>query len=349
MKIFNKIFIVLLVMAAVMAGAPTTAPAATTVTLMTHDSFAMSEAVLKAFEQASGLKVRILKTGDAGAALSQAILSRKNPLADVFFGVDNTFMSRALKADIFEPYASPGLAGVPYKLRLDPTNRLLPVDFGDVCLNFDKAWFEAHKMTPPAGLADLIKPEYKGLTVVQNPATSSPGLAFLMTTIGAFGPDGWRDYWAKLRANDVYVSTGWSDAYYTQFSRAKGGTRPIVVSYASSPAAEVFFAETKPEQSSTGAVLTPASAFRQVEFVGLLKGAKEPEAARKLIDFMLSPAFQRDIPLNMWVFPAVTATPLPEVFTKHTGVAVEPVLLDPARIEAGREKWIEAWTETVLR
>jgi thiamine transport system substrate-binding protein len=318
-------------------------------TLMTHDSFAVSDDLLAGFEQSNGVRLKILKAGDAGAALNQAILSKKNPMADVFFGVDNTFMSRALAADIFEPYASPKLSQLPDSLRLDSKNRLLPVDFGDVCLNYDKQWFSQKGLAPPRGLNDLIQPAYKGLTVVQHPATSSPGLAFLLTTIGLYGTDGYLDFWKKMRENDVSVATGWSDAYYGQFTRAKGGTRPIVVSYATSPAAEVFYSEEKPEESPTAAVLGSHAAFRQVEFVGVLKGARQPALARKLVDFILGDAFQAEIPLHMWVFPAVSATPLPPVFKRHGRQAFEPVMLSPEAIEAGREKWIDAWTDTVLR
>jgi len=329
--------------------APRALAAPPVLTLMTHDSFAVSKGLLESFEKAQGLKLRVLKSGDAGAALSQAILSRSNPLADVFFGIDNTFLGRALAAGIFEAYPAPGLAGVSDDLKLDPSHRLLPVDFGDVCLNYDKAWFAKKGIAPPQGLDDLVKPLYKDLTVVQNPATSSPGLAFLLTTVGRFGEEGYLDFWKKLRANGVYVSTGWTDAYYGQFSRAKGGTRPIVVSYASSPPAEVFYSEKPLGEAPTAAVLGSGNAFRQIEFVGLLKGTKQVEPARKLIDFMLGPDFQKDIPLNMWVFPAVAGTPLPEVFVKHTQLAREPVLLTPESIEAGRRRWIEAWTEAVLR
>lgn len=319
------------------------------VTLMTHDSFAVSEGLLKDFEKQYGAEIKILKSGDTGAALNQAILSKKNPLADVFFGVDNTFMSRALDAGIFEAYASPLLKRLPQHLRLDPENRLLPVDYGDVCLNYDKKWFADKGLTPPQGLDDLVKPDYKSLTVVQNPATSSPGLAFLLATIGAYGEDGYLDYWKKLRRNDVYVTAGWSDAYYGQFSHAKGGTRPIVVSYATSPAAEVYYSEQKLDEAPTAGVLSTGSAFRQVEFVGILKGTKKPKLARKLVDFMLSPVFQKDIPLHMWVFPVDPNTPLADVFRQYGKKAERPVMLAPQAIEAGREKWIDAWTDAVLR
>ncbi|MGB5985415.1 MAG: thiamine ABC transporter substrate-binding protein [Desulfobacterales bacterium] len=338
-----------ILMAFGISGAGRTAESPPVLTLMSHDSFAVAESTLAAFEQAHGVTLKVLKSGDAGAALNQAILSKKNPLADVFFGVDNTFMSRALNADIFEPYASPRLAEIPDALKLDPSRRLLPVDFGDVCINYDRAWFAKSELTPPQTLDDLIDPAYKGLTVVQNPATSSPGLAFLMATVGALGKPGFETFWRQLRANEVYISPGWSDAYYGQFSRAKGGTRPIIVSYATSPPAEVHYSETPLDQAPTAALLAPGSAFRQIEFVGILKGTRQPDLARELVDFMLGPLFQADIPLHMWVFPAVKETPLPEVFVKHGRQAADPVLLSPEAIEGGRERWIETWTDIVLR
>ena len=318
-------------------------------TLMTHDSFAVGEDVLAQFEQQQGVTLKIIKSGDAGAALNQAILSKANPLADVFFGVDNTFMSRALGAGIFMAYASPLLKQIPDELKLDPHNRLLPVSYGDVCLNYDRQWFRDKAMDPPQDLDDLLKPAFKSLTVVQNPATSSPGMAFLLATVGRYGEDGYLKFWRKLRTNDAYIANGWTDAYYGQFTRAKGGTRPVVVSYASSPPAEVFYSETKLDDAPTAAVLGPQTAFRQIEFVGILRGTRQPELAARLVDFMLDSRFQKDIPLHMWVFPANPTVPLPDVFVKYTRKADDPVMLAPEAIEAGREKWLEAWTEAVLR
>jgi thiamine transport system substrate-binding protein len=202
------------------------------ITLMSHDSFSVSEEVIAEFETAHQAKVELLPSGDAGSALNQAILSKNNPLADVFFGIDNTFMSRTLEADIFEAYSSPLLTDIPDELELDSEHRLLPVDFGDVCLNYDKAWFAEQGLEPPDSLEDLVVPAYESLTVVENPATSSPGLAFLLATIGTFGEDGYQDYWQSMRENDVLVVDGWEEAYWGQFSAASDGNRPIVVSYA---------------------------------------------------------------------------------------------------------------------
>ncbi len=326
-----------------------TAYAEKTLTLMTHDSFNISKMLVASFEKDNNVKLRFLKSGDAGAALIQAILAKDNPLADVFFGVDNTFLSRALTAGIFIPYRSPLLAAIPTHLQLDKENRLLPLSFGDVCLNYDKEWFKKNNLNPPADLIDLLQPEYKGLTVVENPATSSPGMAFLLATIGRFGTDGYLDFWKMLRANDVLVASGWKDAYYGHFTAASKGNRPIVVSYASSPAAVVHYAKTPLTEAPTAAVVGDRTAFRQIEFIGILKGSKEPELAGKLIDFMLSLPVQEDIPLQMFVFPANSAARLPEVFTKHAVVPEKTAEIAPSEIETNRDKWLEAWTNAVLR
>jgi len=320
-----------------------------TLTLMTHDSFNVSKEVIASFEQQNNVKVKFLKAGDAGAALVQAILSKDTPMADVFYGIDNTFLSRALNADIFEPYSPDSLAAIPEELRLDPQNRLLPVDYGDVCLNYDKAWFKKHNLAPPQDLADLLKPEYAGLTVVENPATSSPGLAFLLATVSRFGEDGFLDFWKQLKNNKVLVANGWEDAYFGHFTAASKGDRPIVVSYASSPPAAVYYSEQKLDEAPTAAVVSPGTAFRQIEFVGILKGTSNIELAKELVDFLLSQTFQEDIPLQMFVFPANPAAKLPEVFNQYAVTADQPAQVSPERIEAKREQWLEAWTDTVLR
>jgi len=333
---------------AVGAESPAEAAAPGTITLMSHDSFDAGEEVIAAFEEANNVKIEFLRSGDAGAALNQAILSKENPLADVFFGVDNTFLSRALESGIFEPYESPQLANIPDDLKLDPDNRLLPVDYGDVCLNYDKAWFVEQGLTPPGSLEDLLKDEYAGLTVVENPATSSPGLAFLMATVVHFGDPGYLDYWASLVEQDVLVVDGWTEAYYGEFSRYEG-TRPIVVSYASSPPVEVYFAEEPLEDAPTASVLGDQSCFRQIEFIGILAGTRQRDLAEKLVDFLLSREFQEDIPLKMFVFPANQDAALPDVFQQYAELSPNPAILPPAEIATMREAWIEAWTETVLR
>lgn len=321
-----------------------------TVTVMTHDSFAVSEEVLAAFEDRHGIRVRILEAGDTGTALNKAILARGKPLADVIYGIDNTFLSRALDEDILEPYRSALLAAVPAEFRIDPSHRALPVDYGDVCLNYHVASFGDDGPPPPADPDALIDPAYRGLTVVQNPATSSPGLAFLMATVARYGDPGYLDYWRSLVANDVLVVNDWETAYYQEFTGSAGrGPRPIVVSYGSSPPFEVLYAESPPAEPPTAAVTGPLSCFRQIEFVGILAGAENRDLAELWVDFMLSLPFQEDLPLNMFVFPVNRDAVLQKEFVDFLAVPDEPALLDPALIAANRERWIREWTEVVLR
>ncbi|MFU8840235.1 MAG: thiamine ABC transporter substrate-binding protein [Nitriliruptoraceae bacterium] len=319
----------------------------TVVTLLTHDSFDVSTEVLEGFTAETGIEVAVVPLGDAGTALNQTILTRDAPQGDLLFGVDTTFLSRALDAELFLPYDSPALADVDAAYLLDPERRALPVTVGDVCLNHDVAWFEQEGLVVPTDLADLADPAYAGLLAVQNPATSSPGLAFLLATIDRFGEDGYLAFWEQLVANDVVVTDGWSEAYYDEFSATGTGDRPLVVSYASSPPAEVYFADPTPETAPTGVI--EASCFRQVEFVGILAGTEQEAAARQVVDLLLSRPFQEDLPLRMFVFPVHEAAELPEVFVEHAVLPADPLELDPATIGANRQAWIEAWTATVLR
>ncbi len=281
--------------------------------------------------------------------MTRAILTKDNPEADVIFGVDNTFMSRALDANLLEPYQPIGLADVPQEFKLDPTQQLIPIDYGDVCLNIDKAYFAQKKLALPQSLADLTKPEYKNLLVTENPAGSSPGLAFMLATVSALGEDKWLDYWNQLKANGVKVVEDWNTAYYTEFSGSSGkGPRPIVVSYASSPPAEVVFANPPIDQAPTAAVTAPKTCFRQIEFAGILKGTKNRDLAEKWLDFMLSVAYQEDLPLNQFVYPVITQAKLPEAFMKWSKVAEQPANLAPDVIAKNRDKWVEEWTNEVL-
>lgn len=318
-----------------------------TLTVMTHDSFAISEDVVTAFEQENNVDVVFLASGDTGTMLNKAILAKDAPLADVMFGVDNTFLSRALEADIFDAYQSPALSDVPAEFVLDSSYRALPVDYGDVCINYDKKYFEENDLAMPASFEDLTKPEYKGLLVVQNPATSSPGLAFMLATRAYFG-DGFLDYWQSLKENGVVVVDGWETAYYTNFSASSGqGPQPMVVSYASSPAAEVFFASEPPVDAPTASIVASGMCFRQIEFVGILKNGQNRDLAEKFVDFMLSKQFQEDMPLNMFVYPVNQSAQLPEVFTQYAQVAEQPADIAYADIAANRDAWIEAWNEVM--
>jgi thiamine transport system substrate-binding protein len=330
------------------------AAAQDTLTLVTHDSFNVSAELLDAFTAETGITVEIVRVGDAGALVNQSILSAGNPLGDVLFGIDNTFLGRALDADLFVPYESPLLENVADAFKTDPELPVTPMDYGDVCLNYDAAYFAENDIPLPQSLLDLTDPMYRGMLAVQNPATSSPGLAFLLTTVAVFGEEGdytYLDFWRDLVENEVYVSPDWTDAYYGQFSGSAGseGSYPLVVSYASSPPVEVYFMEEPPETAPTGAIVADSTCFRQIEYAGILRGTENEAAAQAFIDFLLSEAFQADMPLQMFVYPVVADVELPEVFVNFSKVTENPVVIEPAAIDEGRDRWIQAWIETVLR
>ncbi|MEU1254320.1 thiamine ABC transporter substrate-binding protein [Streptomyces chartreusis] len=324
-----------------------------TVTLVSHNSWAVSKGVLAAFEKQSGYKVKVLEDGDAGQAVNKAILTKDNPQGDVFFGVDNTLLSRALDNDLFQSYEAKGSDQILPEFRVDQDkHRVTPVDTGDICVNYDKAYFSEHELAPPTSYDDLIKPAYKNLLVTENASTSSPGLGFLLGTAAKYGDEGWQDYWKKLKANGVKVVDGWEQAYNEEFSGSAGGKkakadRPLVVSYASSPPAEVIYADPKPTSAPTG--VADGTCFRQVEYAGLLSNAKNAEGGKALLDFLLTKTFQDDMPLNMFVYPVREGAQVPEEFTEYGPQAKNPETLDPAKIAGNRDDWVKSWTSLVLK
>ncbi len=326
------------------ATATATASPGGTVTVVTHDSFALSDSVKASFKADTGYDLKLVSQGDGGQLVNQLILTKDAPLGDAVFGIDNTFAGRAIKEGILTPYASPKLPSDSSDLAADGSNSLTPTDYADVCANADLAWFAAKNLAIPTTLDDLAKPEYKNLLVVEDAASSSPGLAFLAGTVGAKGADGYLDYWGKLKDNGVKVVKGWSEAYGTEFSGGEGkGARPLVVSYSTSPAFTVPPGST---QSTTTALLD--TCFRQVEYTGVLKGAKNEAGAKAFVDWMLSSGVQADIPGQMYMYPAVKATPLPAEWAAHAPLASKPNALSAADLATNREAWIKAWTAKVV-
>lgn len=313
-----------------------------TVVLVTHDSFALPDDLISRFESDTGLTLDVRTQGDAGSMVNQLVLTKDAPIGDAVFGIDNTFASRAIDAGVLSPYRTRLPAGAE-QYTVGDSGDLTPIDVGDVCVNADLTWFADHGLAVPKTLEDLTKPEYKGLLVVENPATSSPGLAFLLATVGAFGADGWQAYWHELVDNKVDVAASWSDAYYVDFSGpSSDGDKPLVVSYASSPPYEVpDGAETAP----TTALLD--TCFRQVEYAGVLTGAKNPDGAKKVVDWLLSPAVQAAIPESMYVYPVDSSVELPESWVTYAPMADKPYTVAPADIAAHRDAWVKAWTDLV--
>jgi thiamine transport system substrate-binding protein len=122
-----------------------------------------------------------------------------------------------------------------------------------------------------------------------------------------------------------------------------------VLSYSSSPAFEVIYAETPLDAPPTAAVVGDGSCFRQVEFAGILKGAANRDLAEKWLDFMLSPAFQQDMPLQMAVFPVNQEAQLDQNFAQYVVMPENPAAVSPQEIAAKRDTWLQNWNDTVLR
>ena len=316
----------------------------TALVVLTHESFDATDDVIAAFEREHDATVTLLTGGDANLVVNRAILSAGNPEADVLFGVDNLTFGRALAAGVFEPYRAQRRDEIAADVlaQFGDSEAVTPIDYGFVDLNFDRA-----AGAPPQTFEELTGEVWRGKLAVQDPATSSPGLQFLASTVAYFGEDGpytWREYWRDLRANDVLITDGWSEAYYTHFSQY-GGDRPLVVSYTTSPAAEVLFSEEPIDEPPTLNVI-PGPLFRQVEAAGVLRGAEHPELARAFIDFMLSEQFQAQIPETMFVYPVMADVATPD-WWRWAEVDVEPATLavSPAEID----RWIAQWTEIMRR
>jgi len=316
-----------------------------TVVLVTHESFSLPKPLMRQFERESGYRLEVRAAGDAGTLTTKLAVTADNPTGDVAFGVDNTFASRALDEGVFD-VADVELpeGAADFVVPGDDGERLVPVDTGNVCVNVDTAWFAERDLEPPATLDDLADPAYDGLFVTPSALSSSPGLAFLMTTVAAYGED-WPAYWEDLLANDAKVVDGWTDAYFTDFTGgSEDGTRPIVLSYDSSPA----FTVAKGGGASTTAALLD-SCFRQVEYAGVLAGADNPEGARALIEFLLGEEVQAALPESMYVFPVRDGIALPPDWEAYAERPSEPYVLDPAEIADNRDDWLEQWRDLVTQ
>ncbi|CAN5186685.1 thiamine ABC transporter substrate-binding protein [soil metagenome] len=312
------------------------------VVVATHDSWNMSKAVLQEFTQQTGYDVVVRPSGDAGALTNKLVLTKGSPIADVVYGIDNTFASRAVEEGVLAPYTPERNVGEDLEPQEpDVREQVTPVDFSDVCVNVDDTWFAENDLAPPRTFEDLLDPTYRDLFVTPGPPTSSPGLAFLIATISRFGEDGWRDYWQALLDNGAKVTSGWSDAYQVDFTAGGGsGDRPIVLSYASSPP---FTVPEDGEQPTTSSLL--GTCFRQVEYAAVLEGSENPKAAEALVDFMMLRSFQEALPDQMYVFPADPEAELPELWAQHAQPARKPWPMSESKITERRADWLRTWAD----
>ncbi|MEJ6758451.1 MAG: thiamine ABC transporter substrate-binding protein [Pontimonas sp.] len=293
-------------------------PENTLVRLAAHDSFVIGEELIAQFESETGYELEILRLGDTGAVTNQLVLTKNAPVADAFFGIDNTFLGRAESEGVFVD---------------DPT----AIDYSDVCFNYDLEWFEQEALDAPLSWRELVNEEYRDLTVITNPNFSSPGLAFLASTYAAFdSATEVESFWVALESNGVKVAGSWEDAYFSDFTRY-GGNHPIVLSYASSPAAEVL------DDGTPGSEALRVECFRQTEYAGVIEGSANESGAAALVEFLGSPEFQASVPEAMYVYPAVPGIEIPESWAAFAQPATSTIG-ENLDINANREQWLGDWS-----
>ena len=320
-----------------------------TLTVMTYNSFSVSDDLIRKFEDENNVKIQFLQVGNGGEMVSRAVLTKDTPIADVIIGFDDTQLVKVLTNDILEPFDSPVLEKIPDEFKSDPENRAIPFNYGDVCINYDTAWFKENELPLPETLADLTDPVYSGLLVTEDPSASNTGMSFLLATIAEFGEDGYIDYWKKLLENGLEITPDWTTAYYTNFSASSGmGPQPMVVSYASSPAAEVIYAEEEVPEAPTASLTADGMCYRPIEFCGILKNSANSELAGKFLDAFLGKEWQEDTALQMFVYPVNSEAELPAEFVEYGATAENPIQLDPETVNEHRAEWISEWTTQIL-
>ena len=319
-----------------------------TLNVLTYSSFAVSEDLVKAFETENNVKLQFIESGDTPSMLNRAILTKDAPIADVMIGINNVLLTHALTNDVLDAYESKELANIDPAYVLDTGHHALPFNYGDVCINYDLAWFADKGLEAPKSLEELTDPKYKGLLVVENPASSAPGEAFLLLTIAEYGEEGFVDYWNRLLENDVEIVNDWSTAYYTNFTVGGGGLQPMVVSYDTSPAAVPFYADPPVDEAPTASIVADGTCYRMIEFIGILKNTKNRALAEKFVDAFLSKSWQEDLPGQMFVYPVNKDAVMPEIFAKYAVQPENPVMLDASLVEENFEKWIQIWNDQVL-
>jgi len=270
----------------------------------TYDSF-VSEwgagpKIAPLFEKATGIKVKFLSKGDGGALLS-AVMLEKESEADIVLGLDNFLAPKALSSGLFRAYEPKGYASLPASLKIDDSKRLIPYDYGDFAI----VWDSGKLSNPPASLEDLTRPEYAKKLILLDPRTSTPGLGFLAWTKAVYG-SAWKDYWKRLRPSVLTLAPSWDQGYGLFTS----GEAPLVISYAADGAYHLEYEKTERYK----ALDFKDGLVQQVEAAGILAKAKHAKNAELFMDFLISEACQKEIPLTQWMYPVLSSVNLPESY-----------------------------------
>lgn len=299
----------------------------------TYDSFASTIAVktIPIFEKMYDVKVKVLSFGDAGSVLSRIILEKESPRADVIVGLDQALLKKAVDAGVLEKYQSPKLSNIVLESLKDPSDFGTPYDYGAIAIVYNTESIDK----PPTSFEELLNARWKRSLVVEDPRTSSTGLAFLLWTIGVYGEENFLNYWSRLKDSILTVTPGWDEA----FNLLELGEADMMVSYATDGAYsyhEYGVLKYMPIAMQEGA-------FVQVEYASIVKGAANRDLAEKFIDFLLSEGFQREVPLNQWMYPVVEVE-MPEAFEYALKID-KTVSIDYEIVSEKLDSWLDSWAE----
>lgn len=325
------------------------------ITILDHGAFDYAFGAAKPlFEQLTGATVTNHAADDAGTALQLAAqdIAAGGGTFDILYGVDNVLMGQAIKEGVFAPYTPLQAQRVQQEYRFVPTIdgawAATPVDTGFIAINVD----------PRSGITvdsmdDLVT--HADEFVTQDPRFSSPGLGFLISTVATYGEGGYLDYWADLLDGGVTITSGWTEAYENRFSggylAGETGTtsdKPIVTSYTTSPAYEIF---NDPEKQENDVLTAPESTFRQIQTMGILAGSDNRAAAEAWIEFTLTPDFQKLAAEYNAIYPVVAGDAIQaSVDDVFAGNDPAPGSFTPAdfttkELGDNAEGWVEAWTD----
>jgi thiamine transport system substrate-binding protein len=299
-------------------------------TVYTYESMGwIEDSVIPEFENMYGVDVKVIKLGDGGNVLSRIKLENKNPKADVVIGLDQSLTVDAVKNDLLIPYKPINASNIENQnIIFNQDFSVTPYDYGAIAIIYDPERLN----TTPKTFEDLTKMD-KSL-IIQDPRSSSTGQAFLLWTIAAYGDD-WKDFWKDLKSAILTVTTGWTDS----FSKFEAGEAPMMVSYATDGAYSYeYYKSTKYK-----ALIPEEGGYVQIEGAGIVKGTKNEELAKRFIEFLLMDEFQREVPLNQWMFP-VTNVELPESY--EYSLKPEKILtIESEEIADNLDKWLNEWEE----
>jgi thiamine transport system substrate-binding protein len=292
------------------------------------------KAVKERFEATCGCEVAYVAADDAGSLVGRLRLEGESTKADVVLGIDMNLAAEAKATGLFAKHGQP-LTGLALPVAWSD-EFLLPLDWGYFAFVYDSNKLKA----PPASLKDLVENPNGPTVLIQDPRTSAPGLGLLLWMRQVYG-DGAGEAWQKLKPRIVTVTKGWSEAYGLFLK----GEADMVLSYSTSPAYHVG-AEKK---TNYRAAAFAEGHYLHIELAGMLRTAKDPELARKLMAFVLSDAFQSAMPEGNWMYPAKTPTAgLPPSFNG----LIEPakaLLFAPDEVQSRRRAFTDEWLNATAR